>query len=75
LIEIRNLLFQPVTFHQAGTGRGLYLGPRERRLVEKSEISPEIELAARRGLVTLAPEARRPIPVEAPRKRRKGGKG
>jgi len=59
VIEIRNLLFQPLTFHLAGGGRGIHLNPRERRRVREEDVSPEIEAAARRGLVSLtaAPEA------------------
>ena len=59
MIEIRNLLFQPLTFHLAGGGRGIHLNPRERRRVHEEDVSPEIEAAARRGLVSLtaAPEA------------------
>gem|GEM_PF-419971 len=59
MIEIRNLLFQPLTFHLAGGGRGIHLNPRERRMVREEDVSPEIEAAARRGLVSLtaAPEA------------------
>jgi len=52
--EIKNLQFQPLTFHLAN-GRGLHLGPRERRELEDSDLSPEIALAARRGLVLLLP--------------------
>jgi len=59
VIEIRNLLFQPLTFHLAGGGRGIHLNPRERRRVREEDVSPEIEAAARRGLVSLtaAPQA------------------
>jgi len=53
VIEIRNLLFQPLTFHLAGGGRGIHLNPRERRRVREEDVSPEIEAAARRGLVSL----------------------
>jgi hypothetical protein len=52
--EIKNLQFQPLTFHLAG-GRGIHLGPRERREVAEIDISPEIALAARRGLIQLLP--------------------
>lgn len=56
MTEIKNLLFQPLTFHLVG-GKGIHLGPRERREVAESDISPEIALAARRGLVLLLPLA------------------
>jgi hypothetical protein len=53
VIEIKNLLFQPLTFHLAG-GRGLHLNPRERKTVAESDISPEIEAAAKRNLISLS---------------------
>ena len=55
MIEIKNLLFQPLTFHLAGGGRGLHLNPRERRTLEEDDISPEIDVAANRGFVSLTP--------------------
>jgi hypothetical protein len=33
VIEIKNLLFQPLTLHLAGDGRGLPLNPREIRSI------------------------------------------
>ncbi len=71
MTEIKNLLFQPLTFHLVG-GKGIHLGPRERRVVSESDISPEIALAARRGLVLLLPlpepaaHARIAPPLESP---------
>ena len=53
MIEIKNLLFQPLTFHLSGSGRGLHLNPRERRTVGEDAISPEIDAAAKRGFVSL----------------------
>jgi hypothetical protein len=55
VIEIKNLLFQPLTFHLAGGGRGLHLNPRERRTLGEDDISPEIDVAAKRGFVSLTP--------------------
>ena len=55
MIEIKNLLFQPLTFHLSGGGRGLHLNPRERRTLEEDDISPEIDAAAKRGFVSLTP--------------------
>lgn len=54
MIEIKNLLFQPLTLHLAGDGRGLHLNPREIRSIGNDELSPEIEAAAKRGLVSLS---------------------
>ena len=55
MIEIKNLLFQPLTFHLAGGGRGLHLNPRERRTLGEDDISAEIDTAAKRGFVSLTP--------------------
>lgn len=55
MIEIKNLLFQPLTFHLAGGGRGLHLNPRERRTLGEDDISAEIDAAAKRGFVSLTP--------------------
>jgi len=55
VIEIKNLLFQPLTFHLAGGGRGLHLNPRERRTLGEDDISAEIDAAAKRGFVSLTP--------------------
>ncbi len=54
MIEIKNLLFQPLTLHLAGDGRGLHLNPREIRSISDDDLSPEIEAAAKRGLVSLS---------------------
>jgi len=53
MIEIKNLLFQPLTFHLAGDGQGLHLNPRERKSIGNEQLSPEIEAAAKRGLISL----------------------
>ena len=57
MIEVRNTLFQPLTFHLAkgptGMQEGLHLGPRERRRIRQDQLSPEIEKAAGRGLIVL----------------------
>ncbi|MGE4285145.1 MAG: hypothetical protein AB7F23_00865 [Phycisphaerae bacterium] len=60
MIEIRNLQFQPLTFNLAGD-RTLHLGPRERTSIPQKDISPEITLAEKRGLVGLSkPEEKQP---------------
>jgi len=55
VFAIKNLLFQPLTFHLAGGGRGLHLNPPERIRLEEDYISPEIDAAAKRGFVSLTP--------------------
>lgn len=60
MIEIRNLQFQPLTFNLADE-RSLHLGPRERTSIPQKDISPEITLAEKRGLVSLSkPEEKKP---------------
>ena len=54
MIEVKNLLFQPLTLHTR-SGRGLHLGPRERLHLPEDEVSPEMEASARRGAVNLTP--------------------
>jgi hypothetical protein len=65
MIEIKNLLFQPLTFHLAGDGQGLHLNPRERKSIGNEQLSPEIEAAAKRGLISLAETVK---PQEVPAK-------
>ena len=60
MIEIRNLQFQPLTFNLADD-RSLHLGPRERTSIPQKDISPEITLAEKRGLLGLSkPEEKKP---------------
>lgn len=56
MIEVRNLLFQPLTFDVAG-GESLHLGPRQRRAIEKDHMSQEMEQAARRGYIRLTEQS------------------
>ncbi|OQB95182.1 MAG: hypothetical protein BWX84_00047 [Verrucomicrobia bacterium ADurb.Bin118] len=58
VIEIKNLLFEPLRFYLKGGGLALHLNPRERRTLGEDDIdriSPEIDAAAKRGLVSLTP--------------------
>ncbi len=68
LIEIRNLLFQPLAFHLSGDGGGLHLGSRERRIISKGQLSDEIRTAAARGFVSISdvPESTQPDPRVEP---------
>jgi hypothetical protein len=52
-MKIKNLLFQPVTLHLAGSGEGLHLTAREVREMSARHISDEIRSAEERGLVAL----------------------
>ena len=67
MIEIKNLLFQPLTFHLAGGGQGLHLNPRERRTLGEDDISAEIDAAAKRGFVSLMPVTPTASVPETPR--------
>ena len=66
MIEVRNLLFQPLTFHLTGGDGNLHLGPRQRTVIDKDLISPELEQAAKRGLISLTEKpAAQPEPAPA----------
>ena len=53
MIEVKNLLFQPLTFHLRDGKESLHLGPRQRRLIESEAVSSELEQGARRKFVAL----------------------
>ncbi len=53
MVEVRNLLFQPVSLHLAGDGRGFHIGPRERVQIQDAQVSLEMQMAARRGQIAL----------------------
>lgn len=53
MIEIRNLLFQPLTFQLAGEEHGLHVGPRQTKTIEDDKLSQEIEAAGQRGFVSI----------------------
>ncbi len=55
MVEVRNLLFQPVSLHLAGNGRGFHMGPRERVQIRDDQVSLEMQMAARRGQIALVP--------------------
>ena len=55
MIEIKHLLFHPLTFHLSGRSRKHHLNPRERRTLGEDDISPVIDAAAKRGFVSLTP--------------------
>ncbi|HOV76254.1 MAG TPA: hypothetical protein PK967_20065 [Candidatus Hydrogenedentes bacterium] len=52
MIEVKNLLFQPLSLHTQ-SGRGLHMGPREVLRLPDDEMSAEMEAASRRGAVSL----------------------
>jgi len=76
MIEVRNLLFQPLTFHLMGGAGNLHLGPRQRRVIDSDKVSPELAQAAKRGLVSLTEKtAPQPEPVPAKTAARRTRKG
>lgn len=76
MIEVRNLLFQPLTFHLTGGDGNLHLGPRQRRVIDNDKVSMELEQAARRGLVSLKEKtATQPEPALAKTAARRSRKG
>ena len=54
MIEIRNLMFQPLSLHLAGEEGGIHLGSRERKTISEDQLSDEIRVAAARGYVSLS---------------------
>jgi hypothetical protein len=52
MIEIKNLLFQPLTLRRTGGG-GLHLGPREKAKLPEADVSEEMKRAEARGLIAL----------------------
>ncbi|MEE9367951.1 MAG: hypothetical protein V3V05_03700 [Pontiella sp.] len=80
MIEIHNLQFQPLTFNMAGE-KTLHLGSRERTAIPDKEVSHEIRLAEKHGLIRMQkqdakkPSATTKKPKAAPSgKPAKGGK-
>jgi hypothetical protein len=62
MIEVKNLLFQPLTFHLRDGQESLHLGPRQRREIEDGQVSPELRQAERRGMVALTEKSGNPEP-------------
>jgi len=60
MIEVKNLLFQPLTFHLRDGRESLHLGPRQRREIEDGQVSPELRQAERRGMVALTEKSGNP---------------
>ncbi len=55
MIQIRNLMFQPLTFHLIGDDSSIHLKARECRIVSECQLSDEIRAAASRGFVSITP--------------------
>jgi hypothetical protein len=62
VIEIRNLTFQPLTFHLAGDSGGIHLGSREKKTIGDDQLSGEIRTAAERGFISIADVSKRTQP-------------
>ncbi|HRT97756.1 MAG TPA: hypothetical protein P5532_25400 [Planctomycetota bacterium] len=63
MIEIKNLKFQPLTFHLANSKRSVHLPSRGTAEIDEGEVSQEIRRAAERGFIALR-EARTTTPTE-----------
>ena len=73
MLEIKNLKFQPLTFHLTG-GKTLHIGPRERKTIAKNELSGELSVAERRGMISIT-EVAKPAPeADGKTKKKNGGK-
>ena len=55
-MQLKNLLFQPLTLHLSVDNKGLHINARECLEIATEHISEEIRLAATRGLVSLIDE-------------------
>ena len=53
MINVKNLLYQPLTLNLAVSKRTLYMRPREIHSINKEEVSKEVMSAQKRGLVQL----------------------
>jgi hypothetical protein len=80
VIEIHNLQFQPLTFNMTEE-KTLHLGSRERTAIPDKEVSHEIRLAEKHGLIRLQKQpAQKPSvttkkpKASAPAKTTKGSK-
>lgn len=58
MTEIRNLTFQPLTFHLAGDGDGIHLSSRGRVTIQADQLSDELRTAADRGFVSISDVSR-----------------
>ena len=70
-MQIKNLLFQPLTFSASQDNQGTHLCARELKDIAEEEITNEIRLAADRGFVSLADNQEQiemsvEIPIEIP---------
>jgi len=67
MIEIKNLLFQPLSLHRRD-GTGIHLGPRKRATIEDDAVSEEMRRAEARSVLSMAPVAEtvRPDSPETP---------
>lgn len=68
MIEIHNLQFQPLTFNMAGD-KTLHLSSRERTAIPDKEVSHEIRLAEKHGLIRMQKqeEIKPSVPTEKPK--------
>jgi len=53
MLEIKNLLFQPLTLHLADSTKSIHLGSRDKTTIKDKELSREIEKAQARGWISV----------------------
>lgn len=53
MLEIKNLLFQPLTLHLADSGKSIHLGSRSKATIKEKDLSQEIKKAQAKGWVSL----------------------
>ncbi len=73
MLEIRNLLFQPLTLHLAKSNESIHLTSRGKAIIKDDALSLEIQRAQAKGWVTVKTvEAQEAQPVEPVTKKRRG---
>ncbi len=73
MLEIKNLLFQPLTLHLAKSNESIHLTSRGKATIKDDAISPEIQRAQAKGWVTVKTvEAQGDQPGEPVNKKRRG---
>ncbi len=53
MLEIKNLLFQPLTLHLADSNKSIHLGSRDKATIKGKDLSREIEKARVRGWISV----------------------
>ena len=65
MLEIKNLLFQPLTLHLADSNKSIHLTSRSKTTIKEKDLSQEIKKARNRGWISIR-ESTDPSSVETP---------